>query len=169
MNYYDSSLLIYSEEVLYSYSLITNTWTHKVSLSQRKTQLIDYSQCIYKDTLYLIMGWDNLLASATHSIFKINLKNENYEVNEVPISNEGVAEWLFGYNCVDNIVYQFGGGSTEEGYFNSLFIFDLDQTIPEFKILNENKNVPRARRGHGMEIYDDKIYIFGGVDSNGER
>ncbi len=154
---------------MYSYSLIQNTWTNKVSLSQRKTKLLDYSQCLYGGNLYLIMGWDNLLVSATHSILKINLSNENYEVHEVPISNKGVAEWTFGYTCVDNLVYQFGGGSTEEGYFNNLSILDLDKPKLEFQILNENMNVPRARRGHAMEIYDDKIYIFGGVDSNGGR
>jgi hypothetical protein len=28
-------------------------------LGKRSTQLMDYSQCIYDETLYLIMGWDD--------------------------------------------------------------------------------------------------------------
>jgi hypothetical protein len=30
-------------------------------------------------------------------------------------------------------------------------------------------NILTARKGHAMEAYDDKLYIFGGVDANQKR
>jgi hypothetical protein len=63
----------------------------------------------------------------------------------------------------------FGGSSVYDGYFNNLSILDLSQQDLEFKVFNQAMNVPTARKGHAMEAYDDKLYIFGGVDGNRKR
>jgi hypothetical protein len=115
------------------------------------------------------MGWDDNIEETSFFIYKIDLSYENYSAEQIPISNEGVAEWLFGYDCVNNRVYLFGGGSNADGFFNSLSILDLSQSKLEFQLLNEDMNVPTARKGHAMEAYNDKIYIFGGVDGNKKR
>jgi hypothetical protein len=116
------------------------------------------------------MGWDSSIAGKSEKIFRIDLSNDNSEFEEITISNQkNVAEWLFGYDCKDNLVYLFGGGSLDDGYFNNLSILDLSQKELEFKFLNQDMNVPTARKGHAMEAYDDKLYIFGGVDGNKKR
>jgi hypothetical protein len=36
------------------------------------------------------------------------------------ISDKDIAEFTFGYDCKDNLVYLFGGSSVYDGYFNNL-------------------------------------------------
>ena len=169
MDYYKGSLYIYSEDLLYIYNLYDNTWTNLKDLGKESTKLIDYAQCIYGDVLYLIMGWSDSVGDASRKIYSINLSNYSYEFQEISVPNEGSAEFLFGYDYKYNLVYLFGGGSTDNGYFNNLSILDLSQLHYKFKILNEDMNTPTARKGHAMEAYNDKIYIFGGVDGNKKR
>jgi hypothetical protein len=169
MDYHKGSFIINYNDILYMYNLDKSTWTQKAISGKRKTNLTDYTQCLYKDTLYMIMGWDILEELPSSSIFKINLSNENYEAKEIPITNKDIAEWTLGYKCRDSFVYLFGGGSHMDGHFNSLSKLDLSQPELKFEILNTNMKVPTARQGHAMEVYNDKLYIFGGVDSNGER
>jgi hypothetical protein len=169
MDYYNGSFIIHHNDILYIYSLDKSTWTQKEMPGKIETNLTYYTQCLYKDTLYLIMGWDALENKGSYSIFKIDLSNENYEAQEIPVSNIDIAGWALGYKCKDNLVYLFGGGSLLDGYFNSLSILDLAKPELKFEILNTNMKVPKARQGHAMEVYDDKIYIFGGVDSNDKR
>ena len=66
-------------------------------------------------------------------------------------------------------MYLFGGSSVYDGYFNNLSILDLSQEDLKFEVLNKAMNVPTARRGHAMQAYDDKLYIFGGVDGDNKR
>jgi hypothetical protein len=115
------------------------------------------------------MGWDDIIVNSSFYIYKIDLSNENYNTEEIPISNKGVAELLFGYDCVDNLIYLFGGGTNLDGFINSFSIIDLSQPKLEFQILSNPMDVPTGRRGHAMEAYNDILYIFGGVDSNGKR
>jgi hypothetical protein len=65
-------------------------------------------------------------------------------------------------------VYLFGG-SNKAGYSNNLSLLDLSEKDLEFQILSRRINVPTARKGHAMEAYDDKLYIFGGVDGDGNE
>ncbi len=128
-----------------------------------------HNQCIYEDSLYLIMGLDIISYRQSTTIYKIDLSNEIYELQEISISKEGMAEYTSGYDCIDNQVYIFGGDSLYDGYFNNLSILDLSSQDLEFQIITKNMNVPTARRGHAMQAYNDKLYIFGGVDGNKKR
>jgi N-acetylneuraminic acid mutarotase len=65
-------------------------------------------------------------------------------------------------------LFQFGGGTTD-GEFNNLYVLDLSFQHLEFENLSEHLKVPTARKGHDMETYNDKLYIFGGVDSKKNR
>ena len=155
-------------DLLYIYDLNANIWTSRMPLGKEYTILIDYAQCIYNDALYLIMGWDDNIFGASEKIYRIDLFNDRYDSQQISISNEGIADYTFGYDCKDNLVYLFGGDS-DSGYFNNLSILDLSQQDLEFKVFNKAMNVPTARKGHAMEAYDDKLYIFGGVDADKKR
>ncbi len=151
------------------YNLDTNVWT-KVTLEGTPNSIKgDYINCVYNDNLYLIMGWGDGTIDESKMIYKISLSNDDFKLQMIHISNEGMADWVYGYTCKDNLAYIFGGGSNINGYFNNLSILDLSLESLEFQTLSANTNVPTARRAHAMEAYNDKLYIFGGVDSNKKR
>jgi hypothetical protein len=70
---------------------------------------------------------------------------------------------------VDNLVYPFGGGSNDNGNFNHLSILNLSISSLEFQIVNKAMNVTTFRKGHAIEAYNDKFYMFGGFDGNKKR
>jgi hypothetical protein len=67
------------------------------------------------------------------------------------------------------MVFVFGGETFGRGNYNSLSVLNLDHSKLEFQNLSDKLTVPTARRGHAMEVYNDKLYIFGGVDISGNR
>jgi hypothetical protein len=169
MDYYKGSLYIYSIDLLYIYDLNANVWTSRKPLGKEYTILIDYAQCIYNDALYLILGWDDNIGGASEKIYRIDLSSDKNEFEEILVSKEVIAEYTFGYDCKNNLGYLFGGGSDYNGYSNNFSVLDLSQQDLEFKVFNQAMNVPTARKGHAMEAYDDKLYIFGGVDADKKR
>jgi hypothetical protein len=169
MSYYKGSLYIYSIDLLYIYDLNANVWTSRKPLGKEYTILMDYAQCVYNDTLYLILGWDNYIPGSSEKIYRIDLSSDRNEFEEILVSKEGIAEYTFGYGCKNNLVYLFGGDSTYDGYSNNLSILDLSKQDLEFKVFNQAMNVPTARKGHAMQAYDDRLYIFGGVDADKKR
>jgi hypothetical protein len=160
ITYYDGSLYTHVKDHMYIYNLNTSSWTSIIPKGESDFDIYFHNQCIYEGSLYLIKGID---------IYKIDLSNHRYEVQEISIPKEGMAELSSGYDCVENQVYIFGGDSVSNGFFNTLSIIDLSSQNLEFQILTNNMNVPTARRGHAMEAYNDKLYIFGGVDGNKKR
>lgn len=147
---------------------MTGIWTRIEPLGIRLNNVTDNSLCRYKDDLYSILGWDTTIEIPIYSIYKINLSSGTYQMEEISIAKEDMAEWSFGYDCKDSMMYLFGGGSLA-GYYNTLAELDLSQSVLQFKIVSEPMNVPTARRGHAMEAYDDKLYLFGGIDKYGNR
>jgi hypothetical protein len=169
MDYYKGSLYINSRNYLYIYNLETNVWTREKSSENQDIHLIDYIQCVYNDNLYLILGWELASYTSSNQVYKIDLSSERYELVKISILTEGIPEDMFGYDCADNLLFQFGGGTTTDGEFNNLSVLDLSFQDLEFENLSEHSKVPTARKGHAMEAYDDKLYIFGGVDSKRNR
>jgi hypothetical protein len=169
MSYYKGSLYIYSIDLLYIYDLNANVWSTRMPLGKEYTILFDYAQCIYDGALYLIFGWDDNIVGASDKIYRIDLSSDRNEFEEIFISIEGIAKLTFGYGCNNNLVYLFGGNSVYDGYFNNFSVLDLSQKELELKFFNKAMNVPTARKGHVMEVYDDKLYIFGGVDQDKKR
>jgi hypothetical protein len=169
MDYYDGSLYIYSGNTLYIYSLEANLWTEADTSGDYDTLLTDYAQCIYDDSIYLILGWDDVKGEPSQTIYRIDLLDEEYLFEEIPIEYEDAVDSLMGFACNDTLAYIFGGSKEIDGFSNNLSILDLSQEDMEFEILSDLFIVPTARRGHAMEVYDDKLYIFGGVDDTKER
>jgi N-acetylneuraminic acid mutarotase len=170
MDYYEGKLYVYSKETLSVFNLIDKSWdNHRFEMCINES-LSDYSQCIYNNSLYLIPGWHVELEEASRKIFRIELSDSDYNACElIDLKQDKEADdKLKGYSCKDNQVYLFGG-SNKAGYSNNLSLLDLSEKDLEFQILSRRINVPTARKGHAMEAYDDKLYIFGGVDGNGNE
>lgn len=170
MTYYNKSLYIwgdfvsYTKPPLYRYEIATGTWTRIQPLGDQVGMAINYGLCIYNHQLYSVLGsWD-----LSYSIVKINLKSDNYELERIWIDRTGLADSGMGYYCDDNMIYLFGGG-TDAGYFNSLTVLDFDKYPLQFKFLSKDMKIPTGRLGHAMQVYDDKLYIYGGVIDSGSK
>jgi N-acetylneuraminic acid mutarotase len=56
-----------------------------------------------------------------------------------------------------------------EGNLNTLSVIDLDKYPLEYINLSKNLSTPTPRSNHGMEVYDNSLYIFGGVNNEGDQ
>lgn len=169
MEYYKGSLYLWGGtnneyNRLYTYDLDAEIWS-VIDISYMKVKLTQHNGiCIYKDNLYAIAGFDPVDSIKVESVFKINLESGNYEVEEIPIINKEMGDGSFGYDCKDNMMYIFGGYS-KTGDRNSLVSIDLEEPLLNFTALSKQINTPIARHGHAMEVYNDELYIYGGINS----
>jgi hypothetical protein len=170
MKYYNQSFYIWGDSVsynkppLYQYEIATGIWTRVQPLGDEVGMAVNYGLCIYNHKLYSILGsWD-----LSNSVIEINLKSENYELERTWIDRTGMGDTGLGYYCDENMIYLFGG-TTDSGHLNTLSVLDLDKHPLQFKFLSKNMKLPSARRGHAMQVYDDKLYIYGGITDSGSK
>ncbi len=164
IDYYNGKLFVWGGESfinrLYEYDIDSDTWT---GTSGFQKPVNNNGVCIHNDYLYAIGGNNMMSYKYMGSTFKINLTSGDYEIEEIPINSLGDSYASFGYVCRDNHMYLFGGYS-QSGNKNSLIHVDLDVSPPSFSLLSDQFLAPSARRGHAMEVYNDKLYIFGGIN-----
>lgn len=168
MDYYNGSLYLFTGTFIYKYDLETGFWIANELSGIKLNSISDNAICMNDGYLYSIAGWDRELKVPIYSIYKTNLSSETYEIQEISIEKVNIAEWSSGYVCKDNLMYVFGGGSLT-GYYNNLSVLDLNQSLPKLTELSKQIKIPTARLGHGMEVYNDDLYIFGGLDKDGNR
>jgi hypothetical protein len=165
MNYYEGSLYLWGGQnamnELYRYEFATEKWNIIKTSGTEVNNTENNGICIYNDSLYSLSGYHPKINSRVDSIFKINLKSGLYEVEEITISHRDKGDGSFGYGCMHNNMYMFGGYSTQ-GDRNTLLSINLDETQPNLTLLSKHFIKPAARHGHAMDIYDDKLYIYGG-------
>jgi hypothetical protein len=89
--YYNGSFYLHSQDFLYIHNPYAKLSTQTTTKGIKYTLLIDFPQCIYNDSLYLIIWWDDIIEGTSFSIYKIDLSDENYSFKKIPISNKGVA------------------------------------------------------------------------------
>jgi hypothetical protein len=170
MKYYNQSFYIWGDLVssanppLYKYEISKGIWTRVQPLGEEVGMAVNYGLCIYNHKLYSVLGSWGL----SKSVIEINLTSENYELERTWIDRRGLGDSGLGYYCDENMIYLFGG-TTDGGHFNSLSVLDLDKDPLQFKFLSKDMKLPSARRGHAMEVYDDKLYIYGGITDSGSK
>jgi hypothetical protein len=168
MEYYNGSLFLFKGTTVFVYDLNSEKWSKIETANEVIDRVRDSAQCFYKEKLYSILGRDSITGNKISSIYIMDLSNDEYELKELVIDLQYIAEDTFGYTCKHGILYMFGGYTTS-GDLNSLAILDLNQPNLKFELLSKPINVPTSRRGHAMEVYDDQLYIFGGVDGLGNK
>lgn len=143
---------------LYKYEIATGQWIRIEFIGKQVESVQNNGLCIYKNTMYSVLG----SFSSSSSVYKIDLKSGNYELEDIYIDSDGMADSGFGYACKDNMIFIFGG-STYTGKHNNLAVLDFDKLPLKFTILSKQFKTPTARRGHAMELYNNKLYIYGGI------
>ncbi len=117
------------------------------------------SVCAYEDSLY-IYKFDSTL--------RLNLHSKELKLEVLDIDLYGSSQGNYGYVCNENLVYIFGGYDQDDS-MNGVWSMDLALLELKFENLSKNMQVPTARSGHAMEVYNDKLYIVGGTDKHGQK
>lgn len=157
-----------SIEELYRYDIHTATWTSEQISDINKKVVTGHGLCAYEDNLYMINGYNSSTELFYKEITRLNL-DKNTKQSEIFYQFDiKMPQGAFGYVCSGSTVYIYNGLS-EDGYRNDLISIDLMQSDPKITILSASMKVPTARYGHAMEVYNNKLYIFGGVDSYGNE
>jgi hypothetical protein len=169
MEYYQGSLYIWGDEdsykmPLYKYDLDTKEWITILSLGEEVSFPGDYGLCVYKDNFFVIIG----SRDSKSSIYKIDPASGNYETYEFSIQKSNFARYGFSYTCEGNYFHLYGGVN-DKGILNTLSVIDMDKVPLEFTILSKHISTPTPRSNHGMEVYDNSLYMFGGVSNMGNQ
>ena len=67
---------------------------------------------------------------------------------------------------IDEMLYIFGGIDQKGKYLNDLHSYDTKMLLWS-KILSINGVVPQGRQVFNMYVYNKKLYVQGGLSSNG--
>ncbi len=149
---------------LYRYEIDTGIWT-KIQPSGEETGFaFKYALCIYNNQLYSVLG----AFEPAQSVIKIDLASQNYNLERNWIDTRDMGDTGMGYYCDANLIYMFGGNAGNEDH-NSLTVLDFEKYPFQFKFLSKDMKLPSARRGHAMEVYDDRLYIYGGTSDSGSK
>eukprot|EP00029_Vermamoeba_vermiformis_P007131 TRINITY_DN2995_c0_g1_i2.p1 TRINITY_DN2995_c0_g1~~TRINITY_DN2995_c0_g1_i2.p1 ORF type:complete len:1358 (-),score=306.87 TRINITY_DN2995_c0_g1_i2:93-4166(-) len=129
---------------------------------------VGHSSAIIGDKVYLFGGFD------THKTYfnGLHMLDVVSGVWEEIKPQEGfVPPHMAYHSCsvVEDKLYVFGGTAAGEKYFNHFFevtVSDLDFTAHWTPIVLKGE-APEPRAYHSATVVDDKIYIFGGMTTNG--
>jgi leucine-zipper-like transcriptional regulator 1 len=116
----------------------------------------NHSSVIYKDHLYIYGGHQDFLNFSNLPFISISL--ENYKEEEIKSSNSPIVG-QHSCNVYKNKMIIFGG-ENGHGCSSELFEFNFE-TFNWRKI--EGKNSTMQRRGHGSIVFDQKLFVYGGV------
>jgi N-acetylneuraminic acid mutarotase len=155
-----------SDPSLYKYDLDSSSWSI-VMISGPSIEFLQlHGQCVYKESLYIIYGYQTYKDEFYSTLHRVDLESNNkvWEVIKIPSANTGSAS--FGLLCSRETIFLFGGAS-KKGPSNQLLKISLSASSVDIVELSKSMNVPKARYGHAMEVYDDKLYILGGMDISG--
>ena len=177
LNYLDGVLYLVGGEAdaspdpykpeFYKYDLRSYSWEEVSALKSFVNRNL-HGSCIFDNYLYLFYGWSNLLNSNVDSIDRIQLNSSSatWEQLEVEPTNENLLRSTYGYACLENKVYMFGGYSAQT-LRNSVLQFDLSQLPLTYQFLAHDYYGPLSRTEHSLVVINAEFYLFGGI--NNER
>lgn len=154
---------------MYRYEISTGKWSIVEIPGERADPALGHGLCAYKDSLYVLFGFNPI--TSAHFEFINRLKVDDNEVQSwkaYEIGKNVMPLVAFGFVCSDNFIYLYGG-LVKTRFTNELFRIDLSSPTLEWVSLSRKVNSPTARYAHAMEVYDDKLFILGGVDKNGNK
>jgi N-acetylneuraminic acid mutarotase len=149
---------------MYAYDIEKQYWSKLDIKGKQEDASLVYGFCSYENSLYVVNGFDRHANLGHKFINRLNL--ENLEWEKYNVEEEDMAFGGFGYVCDGSMVYLFAG-FTSDITINNLWSIDLSAQKLEWNLLGKRTNVPTARSGHAMQVYDDKLFILGGRDKYG--
>jgi N-acetylneuraminic acid mutarotase len=169
MVYKDGSLYIWGSvednkylSDMHKFEISSKTWS-KVEVSNKAPiYTAGYGMCVYKEHAYVINGYDETAQKFENKINRINLDNHQKEWELFDTTDEYLPKAAFGFACNEDAVYLFAGQYIR-GNYNILMKVSLEKSQSRSIVLSRPLTVPTARYGHAMTVYDEKLYILGGV------
>ena len=162
------------------YNLGDNTWRIwncedqielDLELSGHSSNLIKINK---KEYIFIFGGYDNWKEEFTAQSYLINISNKSFEKVNYFNNKEKTVELPFprtyhssNYDEEKNIIYIYGGtdmniNHSKNSNFQSVWAYYLEKNFWK-KIEISNPNQSGAPRGHSSILFNDKLYIFGGV------
>ena len=165
--YKDGSLYIWgsvdinreSVAELYRYDISTSTWSILEISGDKIQRLNSHGICAYEESLYVLYGYDTNTENFSNQVSRIDLSREDKGWENLYDLSIDMFPGAFGYVCNQNIVYVYSGLSAT-GYRNELVMIDLKESEQRISVLSKSMNVPTARYGHAMSVYNEKLYIW---------
>ncbi|CAO3673515.1 hypothetical protein G6F70_005969 [Rhizopus microsporus] len=130
---------------------------------ERLGSLVGASLTTVGDSVYVFGGFDQYTDEIFNKLYKLEYKDTChwtqviYTKGEPPIKRHDHSATLWN----GNKLIIFGGNSEEDRYFNDIVVLDLDTLTwyhPETAGF-----IPEGRIKHSATIFEDKLYIAGGV------
>jgi N-acetylneuraminic acid mutarotase len=152
---------------VYRYDLKSNSWSILDKTGSGLDYIQAHGQCAYEESLYIIQGYNSYSGGLITQMYKVDIESNNKVSEPIEIFEFSNFNAAFGCICSGDTVYIFGGFTGSEGLTNKLFKMQLSSYELNFTELSKSMNTPIARYGHAMEVYDEKLYILGGKDIQG--
>lgn len=134
------------------------------TIGERLASLVGASLTTVGDTIYVFGGFDQYSDEIYNKLYKLDYKNSCqwtqviYTKGEPPEKRNDHSATLWNG---DKLVI-FGGNSEEDIHFNDVAVLDLNNmTWWHPKV---NGFIPEGRIRHSASIYQDKLYIAGGIN-----
>jgi N-acetylneuraminic acid mutarotase len=178
IQYYKGSLyvfsgiesLTYASNEIYKYDIERSHWSLVKTSGAQIPRLYGCFSTVIDGYLYILFGLtESYLLS--NDIYRINLdeiepvwevayidREDDFD-ESIPRINSFIAS-------IGDKIVMFGGWNVQ-GVKNDLVIFeptDLKNLKLKYRYLNKVTEMPTARIGHRMEVYQDNLMVFGGRD-----
>ena len=166
--------------IINEYNLKDNNWKNwnnddeiefGLELSGHSSNLIKINK---KEYIFIFGGYDNWKGEFTAQSYLLNISNNNFEKINYNYNNERSLEFpsprtyhTSNYDEENQIIYIYGGtdmniNHCKNNNFQSVWAFHLDKNCWK-KIEITNPNPLGVPRGHSSILFNNKLYIFGGV------
>jgi N-acetylneuraminic acid mutarotase len=151
----------------YEFQLDTKIW-RKLETSGVPSDRMGHCSVIWNDKLYIFGGWrPDFSASYLDEIFQFDFTQNLWTKVEFKTKLKQLNRCYHSGDIYNNSLYIFGGWN---GFYrlNELLLFAFELNSMK-RISSSSGNVPCGRSGHSSVIYDDYLYIYGGMNQEGER
>jgi len=134
------------------------------TVGQRPACLVSASVTyVGNNEIYAFGGFDQYTDEVYNHVLRLNLETRQWNLvdnyGDIPGVRMGHTATLWG----DKVLI-FGGENEHRAYLNDLIIFDIKTA--NWRQPEVNGTTPRGRARHSATLYDDKLFIIGGLSGH---
>ncbi|XP_072391369.1 kelch domain-containing protein 3-like [Diabrotica undecimpunctata] len=160
---------------LFCFDTVWHCWTAPKTTGHFPPARDGHTACLWKNYMIIYGGYEEHSDSFAQIIYHLNLDTMHWTY--VPVGGPEPSARDFHTSVVINDrMYLFGGrgtlvdhfvGGRQMMYCNELWYLDLNTFT--WHHCEVTGTVPVGRRSHSAFVYDEKMYIFGGYNSDRDR